>query len=291
MGINLTDEMAAQVNKAREDGVPCLLGTTSAKGEPDIAVRGSMMVFDSEHLAYWERSRNESFANLEENAEVVVFYRNPETRAQLRFYGAARVCRQGDEVREKIMSRVVQPELDADPQRLGMGVLIRVNRVRQGSNVIMERQSAAELAVIEAVSEAERRLEEANKSADEGALDALLSADFRYTGGNSTSMSRREWILTLSSRRLTQQAKTDEAKTYERAKEHDRSTVLLLTGLRVGQSTEYGVEVHGDVAIANRRYTILEADGSERCLRYVRIYRHEGEDWRLASHRYVHAVD
>jgi hypothetical protein len=37
------------------------------------------------------------------------------------------------------MERVVQRELDQDPERKGFGVLIKVNRVRQRSDVIMER--------------------------------------------------------------------------------------------------------------------------------------------------------
>ena len=98
-----------------------------------------MMVYDTEHLAFWERSRNESLANLEENGKVAVFFRNPETRVQWRFYGEATIFKQGEEMRDKIMSRVVQRELDADPERLGYGVLVRVDRVRQGNNVLMER--------------------------------------------------------------------------------------------------------------------------------------------------------
>jgi len=139
MAVELTEQMSEEVNNALEHRIPCLLGTASPDGAPDMALRGSMMVYDTDHLAYWERSRNESLANLEENPKVVVFFRNPETRAQWRFYGEATIFKQGDEMRDQIMSRVVQRELDADPERLGYGVLIRVDRVRQGNNVLMER--------------------------------------------------------------------------------------------------------------------------------------------------------
>jgi hypothetical protein len=140
MAIELTDDMMEQVNNALENRIPCLLTTASARGEPDVAIRGSMMIYDRDHLAYWERSRNESLANLEENPHVCVFFRNPETRAQWRFYGTARIFKQGEEMRDQIMSRVVERELNADPERLGYGVLITVNRVRQGNNVLMERE-------------------------------------------------------------------------------------------------------------------------------------------------------
>jgi predicted pyridoxine 5'-phosphate oxidase superfamily flavin-nucleotide-binding protein len=139
MPIEMTDDMAEQVNKARENNVPCLLATASADGEPDVAIRGSVMVYDKEHLAYWERSLNESLANLRENPNVVVFFRNPATRAQWRFYGVATLHEGDDPMREQIMARVIEPELAADPERKGFGVSIRVDRIRQGNNVLMER--------------------------------------------------------------------------------------------------------------------------------------------------------
>ena len=141
MAIELTDDMMDQVNNALENRNPCLLATASAKSEPDVALRGSMMIYDREHLAYWERSRNESLANLGENPRVVVFFRSQETRALWRFYGVATIYKQGEELRDKIMSRVVERELASDPDRLGLGVMIKVDRVRQGNNVLMERDS------------------------------------------------------------------------------------------------------------------------------------------------------
>ena len=140
MAIELTDEMAEEINNALANNLPCLLATAGEDGEPDVAFRGSMMVYDKEHLAYWERSRIESLENLRYNPKVCVFFRNPQVRQHSwRFYGVATLHEGEDEMRQKIMERVVQRELDQDPERKGFGVLIRVNRVRQGSNVIMER--------------------------------------------------------------------------------------------------------------------------------------------------------
>jgi hypothetical protein len=139
MAIELTDEMAEAVNNARTNGVPCLVGTAGEDGEPDVAIRGSMMVFDKDHLAFWERSRLESLENLRYNPKICVFFRNSQIRGQAwRFYGEAELHEDGD-MRQKIMDRVIQVELDADPERKGYGVLIRVDRVRAGSNVLMER--------------------------------------------------------------------------------------------------------------------------------------------------------
>jgi len=139
MAIELTDEMAEEINNALANGMPCLLATAGEDGEPDVAFRGSMMVYDKDHLAYWERSRIESLENLRFNPKICVFFRNPKERDHSwRFYGVATLYEEG-EMRQKIMDRVVQRELDQDPERKGFGVLIRVDRVRQRSELIMTR--------------------------------------------------------------------------------------------------------------------------------------------------------
>lgn len=139
MAIEIPDEMAEQINTALEGGVPCLVATAGTDGSVDIAVRGSVCVLDKEHLAFWERSFGESLTNLRENPGVAIFYRNPATRATFRFYGKATLHEAGDPKRDEIMGHIVERELNADPERKGFGVLITVDRVRQGGNVIMER--------------------------------------------------------------------------------------------------------------------------------------------------------
>lgn len=138
MPIELTDEMAQAINNALVERMPCLMATASRDGMPDIGYRGSMMAFDKEHLAYWERSKGESLANLEENPKIVVMYRNPTTRLGWRFYGTATIHRDGD-LRQQVMERVVQFELDQDPERQGYAIVIRVDRVRARNDTIMVR--------------------------------------------------------------------------------------------------------------------------------------------------------
>jgi general stress protein 26 len=140
MPIAMTDEMMQAINNAITDRVPCLVGTASAEGMPDVSYRGSMMAFDAEHLAFWERVKGESLANIEANPHVVVLYVNRETRANWRFYGEAQVLKDG-ELREQIMARVHPFELTQDPERNGYAVLIRVDRVRSGSQTIMSRDN------------------------------------------------------------------------------------------------------------------------------------------------------
>ncbi len=139
MPIELTEEMATAINNAFADRAPCIIGTASKDGVPDVSYRGSMMVFDSEHLAYWERSRGESLDNLSENPNIVILYRNPATRLGWRFWGVAELHADG-QIRQRIMDRVVEFELNQDPERKGVAVLVRVDRVRRGNQVLMQRE-------------------------------------------------------------------------------------------------------------------------------------------------------
>ncbi len=121
-------EMAEYVDRAHDDGLTCLVATASIDGQPNLAFKGSVMVWDKDHLAFWERAHGVTLANLEENPRVALVYRNREAGKNWRFWGDAELLRDG-EVREGIMGRTYQPELDRDPERKGVAVLIRVNKV------------------------------------------------------------------------------------------------------------------------------------------------------------------
>lgn len=138
MPIALTEDMQTALNNSLNDRLPCLVATASASGMPDVSYRGSIVAFDDEHIAFWERVKGETLANIEENPQAVIFYRNPQTRIGWRFYGTAEVLKDGD-VRDAIMERVHPFELAQDPDRIGYAILMRVDRVRQGNDVIMER--------------------------------------------------------------------------------------------------------------------------------------------------------
>ena len=63
------------IYNAWTDGSPCLLATQGPDG-PNISPKGSMLVFDDEHLAYWERSKKQALANLGSERRVAVIYAN-----------------------------------------------------------------------------------------------------------------------------------------------------------------------------------------------------------------------
>ena len=137
--INITDEMRQLIDNAYADGLTCVLGTASKDGRPQISLKGSVLVFDRETLAYWERSRRSALENVSENPQVVIFYRNPGQRINWRFHGTAQVHESGD-IRGNVMSRTIQAELDRDPERLGVAVLVKVDSITELSgNVLQQR--------------------------------------------------------------------------------------------------------------------------------------------------------
>lgn len=135
--IVLTDPMPQLIDNALANGVPCILATSSAKGEPDIGYKGSVMIFDNESLAYWERTRRQHLKNVQENPNVVVLFRDPKTRVNWRFHGIATVHEKGP-IRDQVMARTVKDEIDKDPERKGFAVVIRVDRVTNLAGEVLQ---------------------------------------------------------------------------------------------------------------------------------------------------------
>ena len=127
------------IDPALANGSPCILATAAANGEPDIGYKGSMMVFDDESLAYWERTKRQHLKNLTENPKVVVLFRDAKTKAAFRFHGTATVLDDGP-VREQVMARTVPAELEKDPERKGAAVVIKLDKVtNMGGQVLQSR--------------------------------------------------------------------------------------------------------------------------------------------------------
>ena len=122
-------QYADAVDNALRNQMPVVIAT-SLDGSPDLALKGSFMVWDHDHLAYWERALNETLAGIRSNPRVAVLVR-PKGASPLRFYGRARLVEDPAE-REAIYQRVVPEEQGRDPEKKGYAVLIRVDRIRQG---------------------------------------------------------------------------------------------------------------------------------------------------------------
>jgi predicted pyridoxine 5'-phosphate oxidase superfamily flavin-nucleotide-binding protein len=132
--------MGELINNALAEGCPCLIATASKDAVPELGYKGSMMVFDKESLAFWERTFQTTIRNIQENPRVMVLYRNAaKGGAAWRFLGTATVYKDGA-IREQVMSRTVQAELDKDPERKGYAVVIRVDKIFGiGPKLLMER--------------------------------------------------------------------------------------------------------------------------------------------------------
>lgn len=121
------------INSGWVDGYPCLLGT-SGKDGPNISPKGSLVVYDDNHLAYWERSKRKALENLSHDKRVVVMYANFKAQRDgiidsgfLRFYGTAELHESGP-IKDKIFSMLTKREQEHDGADTGLGVLVRIDR-------------------------------------------------------------------------------------------------------------------------------------------------------------------
>ena len=124
--IEITEQMKELVNRNHADGWDCTIGTVDKNGQPQLSLKGSVMVYDSETLAYWERAKRTALENVVENPKITVLYNN-----------MAEVHESGF-IREDVMSRIVDAELERDPERLGVAVLIKVNRISELSGTLLQ---------------------------------------------------------------------------------------------------------------------------------------------------------
>jgi len=106
-----------------------------------MSFRGSVMVFDDESLAYWDRVKRQSLQHIAENPQVCVLLRHPPKRIIWQFLGEATIHDSGP-VREQVMARVVQPELDRDPERQGVAIVIHVNKILLGNGDVLQQRDA-----------------------------------------------------------------------------------------------------------------------------------------------------
>lgn len=121
------------INNAWADGSPCLVATQGADG-PNISVKGSMVVFDDDHLAYWERTKKGALANLEHDKRVCVMYANFAAQRDgklesgfLRFYGTAELHESGP-IHDKIFTLLTPREQTHVGADTGIGVLVKIER-------------------------------------------------------------------------------------------------------------------------------------------------------------------
>ena len=129
----LSDTIKTLIRNAWDDGCPCLVATSGPAG-PNISVKGSMIVFDDTHLAYWERSKRRALDNLAHDKRVCVMYSNFKAQRDgvldsgfLRFYGTAQLYENGP-VHDAIFKLLLPREQTHVGADTGIGALLKIEK-------------------------------------------------------------------------------------------------------------------------------------------------------------------
>ena len=129
----ISEKIRKLVDNAWTDGYCCLLATAGENG-PNISPKGSLLVYDDDHLAYWERSKKQALANLGHDKRVVVIYANMAAQRDkvlesgfLRFYGKV-VFHESGPLKEKVFSMLLPREQTHDGADTGMAAVVKIER-------------------------------------------------------------------------------------------------------------------------------------------------------------------
>ena len=134
--IQLTDEMRDALATALDERAFCIVATADAEGWANASYRGSVSVYSDDELSFWNRNRTETVKNIEQNPKAMVFYRNRERKVNWRFFGDARIVTDEAE-RNRIMEITDDREMATDPDRKGIGVVVKVRRVLDPSGAVV----------------------------------------------------------------------------------------------------------------------------------------------------------
>ncbi len=138
--IDLT-KYAADLNDAMAKGSTVILATSDKSGKVDIGVKGSVFVFDRDHLAYLERTLGTHLSNVKGNPHVALYYSNREAAVPtLRIFGEATVHESGA-LRDEIRDRTIAVERERDADNKGAGVLVRVDKIFEPRGKLIQRNS------------------------------------------------------------------------------------------------------------------------------------------------------
>ena len=80
--IQLTEEMSSLINRARDDGYPCIVATASDDGTPNCGYIGTVLTVGDDTLIYRDRTGRNPLDHIEANPKVIVLF--PQHRAGYR---------------------------------------------------------------------------------------------------------------------------------------------------------------------------------------------------------------
>ena len=120
----------------------CLVSTLLESGYCQVALRGSIHVYDQDTLAYWDRGSGTTHDTVVDGTKITVFFRNGKLSARsgsgllpaggtARFYGLAEVHEEDGEIRDRVWNGMIQVERDRDPDKTGRAVLVKLESAEQ----------------------------------------------------------------------------------------------------------------------------------------------------------------
>src|SRR5215469_3388541 len=123
--IKITEAMRSLLNDNPGPGPICVIGTAALHdGYPQLSPKGSLIAFNDDCLAFWERSGRSTARLIQENPRISIYYRNKErgselfTAGVLRFYGKVEILPDGAE-RDRIYDMIPAHERKSDPEKTG----------------------------------------------------------------------------------------------------------------------------------------------------------------------------
>ena len=127
--IQLTEEMTTLINRARDDGFPCIVATASEDGTPNAGYIGTVLCVDDSTFVYRDRTGRQPLEHIEENPKVIVLFRNAAGDAGWKFRCTATVEREG-QVYDDMTNRLAESGLISDPEMPGAAIVVlRIDQV------------------------------------------------------------------------------------------------------------------------------------------------------------------
>jgi len=138
----LSDTLKTLIRNAWDDGYPCLVATSGPLG-PNIAPKGSMVVLDEQHLAWWERSKKGALENLRHDPRVCIMYSNFKAQRDgllesgfIRFFGKVELIESGP-VHEKVFSLLLPREQTHVGADTGLAAVVRIEKAMDARGQVL----------------------------------------------------------------------------------------------------------------------------------------------------------
>jgi Pyridoxamine 5'-phosphate oxidase len=126
--LRLSNDMK-QLIKDAWVAAPIMVVSVDPTGQARVTLRGTVQPISDDKLAFWARNaEGGTVGALDTNPKLTLFYRNPQIRTTVSFYGRGRVTKDEKE-RLAIYDNSPEPERAADPEQRGVAVVVDLDKV------------------------------------------------------------------------------------------------------------------------------------------------------------------